>query len=103
LVNPTTASRWQALPDVPPLADFVPGYETDQWWGIGLRKSTPAGIIEKLNTDMNAILADSQVQARIADLGGRVFPGSATDLERFVAADAEKWAKVVKLSGARPE
>jgi tripartite-type tricarboxylate transporter receptor subunit TctC len=99
----TTTSRWKTLPDVPPLADFVPGYETDQWWGIGVRRSTSAGIIEKLNNDMNTILADSQVQARVADLGGAVFPGSPSDLDRFIAADTEKWGKVVRLSGVKPE
>jgi tripartite-type tricarboxylate transporter receptor subunit TctC len=99
----TTTSRWKTLPEVPPLADFVPGYETDQWWGIGVRRNTSAGIIEKLNKDMNAILADSQVQSRIADLGGTVFPGSPSDLDRFIAADTEQWGKVVKLSGVKPE
>jgi tripartite-type tricarboxylate transporter receptor subunit TctC len=99
----TTADRWKALPDLPALSDFVPGYETDQWWGIGVRKSAPAEIIGRLNTEMNAILRDPQVQARVADLGGTVFAGSPAELQRFVADDTDKWAKVVKLSGAKPE
>ena len=99
----TTSIRWKTLPDISPLADFVPGYDVDQWWGIGVRKSTPASVIERLNTEMNAILSDSQVQARVADLGGTVFAGSTADLETFVAADTEKWAKVVKLSGVKSE
>lgn len=99
----TTAARWQGLPDIPPLADFVPGYQTDQWWGIGLRKSTPSAITERLNTDMNAILADPQLQARVADLGGTVFRGSTADLAKFVADDTENWAKVVKVAAVKPE
>jgi tripartite-type tricarboxylate transporter receptor subunit TctC len=85
------------------LADFVPGYQTDQWWGIGLRKSTPSAITERLNTDMNAILADPQLQARVADLGGTVFRGSTADLAKFVADDTENWAKVVKVAAVKPE
>jgi tripartite-type tricarboxylate transporter receptor subunit TctC len=99
----TTLDRWKTLPDVSPLADFVPGYQTDQWWGIGVRKSTPVEIIERLNTEMTTILSDSQVRARVTELGGTVFPGLQAELEKFVAADTEKWAKVVHLSGIKAE
>ena len=82
------------------MGDFVPGYEASQWWAIGLRKSTPAEIIERLNREINAVLGDPIVQARLADLGGTVFSGAPAELEKFVADDTAKWAKVVKMSGA---
>lgn len=69
----TSSTRFEALPDLPPVADFVPGYEVSQWWAIGLRKSSPAEIIEKLNQDINSILADPQIKARISELGGAPF------------------------------
>jgi tripartite-type tricarboxylate transporter receptor subunit TctC len=99
----TTAMRFEALPDVPPAADFVPGYEASQWWAIGLRKSTPPEIIDKLNSEINAILADSQVTARLADLGSAMFAGSPADFEKFVANETEKWGKAVKFSGAKAD
>jgi tripartite-type tricarboxylate transporter receptor subunit TctC len=99
----TTSTRWEALSDIPPVGDFVPGYEASQWWAIGLRKSTPAEIIEKLSKEINAILADPKMQDRLADLGSTMFAGSSADLEKFLADDTVKWAKVVKLSGAKPE
>jgi tripartite-type tricarboxylate transporter receptor subunit TctC len=99
----TTSTRWETFPDIPSVGDFVPGYEAIQWWGIGLRRSTPAEIIEKLNKEMNAILADSTIKARLADLGSEIFAGSSADFDKFLNADTEKWAKVVKISGAKPE
>jgi tripartite-type tricarboxylate transporter receptor subunit TctC len=99
----TTATRFEALPDLSPAADFVPGYEASQWWAIGLRKSTPADIIDRLNRDINAILADSQITARLRDLGGAMFAGSPADFERFLIEDTAKWAKAVKFSAAKPE
>jgi tripartite-type tricarboxylate transporter receptor subunit TctC len=99
----TTATRFEGLPDLPPVADFVPGYETSQWWALGLRKSTPAEIIERLNKEMNAILADAQIKARMADLGGAPFPGSPADFASFLADETAKWGKAVRLSGAKPE
>ena len=95
-------ARWETLPDIPTVTDFVPGYEASQWWAIGLRKSTRPEIIERLNRDITAILAEPCVQGRLADLGGRGFSGSAADLEKFLIEDTAKWSKVVKLSGARP-
>jgi tripartite-type tricarboxylate transporter receptor subunit TctC len=99
----TTSTRWEALSDISTVGDFLPGYEANQWWAIGLRKSAPAEIIEKLNKEINAILADSKLQAKLAELGSTVFAGLPADLQKFVADDTEKWARVVKLSGAKPE
>ena len=98
----TTSTRWETLSDIPTVGEFVPGYEASQWWAIGLRKRTPTEIIERLNREINAILGDPIVQARLADLGGTVFSGSPAELEKFVADDTAKWAKVVKMSGAKP-
>ena len=99
----TTAMRFEALPEVPALGDFVPGYEANQWWAIGLRKSTPFEIIEKLNKEINAILADPQMKGRLADLGSAMSAGSSADLGSFLAEDTAKWARVVKFSGAKPD
>jgi tripartite-type tricarboxylate transporter receptor subunit TctC len=99
----TTSTRWEALSDIPTVGDFLPGYEANQWWAIGLRKSAPSEIIEKLNKEIDAILADSKLRAQLAELGSTVFPGLPADFQKFVADDTEKWAKVVKLSGAKPE
>ena len=98
----TTSTRWETLPDIPTVTDFVPGYEASQWWAIGLRKSTHPEIIERLNREITAILAEPGVQGRLADLGGTGFSGSVADLEKFLIEDTAKWAKVVKLSGAKP-
>jgi tripartite-type tricarboxylate transporter receptor subunit TctC len=99
----TTATRFKALSDLPPVGDFVPGYEASNWWAIGLRKSTPTTIIERLNKDINAILGDPHIEARLGDLGASMFAGSSADFERFLAEDTAKWAKAVKFSGAKPE
>jgi tripartite-type tricarboxylate transporter receptor subunit TctC len=99
----TSSTRFEALPDAPTVADFVPGYEASQWFVVGLRTSTSAEIIDKLNSEINAALADPKMKARIAELGTTVFPGSAADLAKFVADETEKWGKVVKTSGAKPE
>jgi tripartite-type tricarboxylate transporter receptor subunit TctC len=99
----TTSSRWETLPDIPPVRDFVPGYEASHWWGVGLRRNTPAAIVQKLNKEINAILADFTIKARLADLGSEMFAGSSADFDKFLVDDTEKWAKVVKVSGAKPE
>lgn len=99
----TTATRFDALSEVPPVGDFVPGYETSQWWAIGLRKSTPAGIIDRLNKEINEILGDPQIQEHLGDLGGAALAGSPADLASFVANDTAKWAKAVEFSRAKPE
>jgi tripartite-type tricarboxylate transporter receptor subunit TctC len=99
----TTASRSEALPDVPALAEFIPGYEATTWYGLGAPRNTPVEIINTLNREVNAALADGRMQARFADLAATILPGSPADLARFIADDTEKWAKVVKFSGAKPE
>jgi len=99
----TTATRAAALPDVPTLAEFVPGYESSNWYGIGAPRNTPAEIIDRLNREINAALADPRMTARFADLGGTVLPGPPADFGKLVAEETGKWAKVVKFSGVRPE
>ena len=99
----TTATRSEALPDVPTVGEFVPGYEASSWYGIGAPKNTPAEIVDKLNQEINAGLADTKVKERFAEMGATVFAGSPTDLGRFVSEETAKWAKVVKFSGAKSE
>ena len=99
----TTARRLEALPDVPPMADFLPGFEASGWSGFGAPKNTPAEIIEKLNREMNAGLADPAIKARIVDLGATVFPGSAAAFGKFVADETEKWRKVIRAANIKPE
>ena len=91
------------LPDIPTVADFVPGYEASGWSGIGAPKNTPAEIIDKLNKEINAGLADPKIKARLADLGGTVLAGSPADFGKLIADETEKWAKVVKFAGIKPE
>jgi tripartite-type tricarboxylate transporter receptor subunit TctC len=99
----TTHARAEALPDVPPVADFVPGYEASQWYGLGAPKSTPPDIIERLNKAVNEALADSKMKARLADFGGTVIPGSPADFGKLIADETEKWAKVVKFAGIKAD
>jgi tripartite-type tricarboxylate transporter receptor subunit TctC len=99
----TTATRSQALPDIPTVGDFVPGYEASSWWGVGTPKNTPAIIIEKLNSEINAALADSKMKARLADLGGTVLPGSPADFGKLVTEETEKWGKVVRAANIKAE
>ena len=99
----TTAARLDVLPDIPTVADFVPGYEASQWFALGLRKTSPAEIVDQLNREINAILSDPKMKARLADLGTMAFPVSTAELAMFVAEETEKWGKVVKASGAKPE
>ena len=97
----TTATRSEALPDIPTVGDYVPGYETSGWFGVGVPRNTPAAIIDKLNKEINAGLAGPGIKARFADLGATVFPGSPADFGRFIVDGTEKWGKVVKFSGAK--
>jgi tripartite-type tricarboxylate transporter receptor subunit TctC len=97
----TSAMRSEVLPDIPTVGDFVPGYEGTGWQGVGAPRNTPAEIIDKLNKEINAGLADPRMKARIADLGGTVFASSPADFGTFIAAYTEKWAKVIKFAGAK--
>ena len=99
----TTATRSEVLPDLPTVSDFVPGYEASGWFGVGVPKGTPDEIIDKLNKEINAILSDPKAKARFAELGASLMPGSPADFGKFVADETDKWAKVVKFSGARPD
>ena len=99
----TTAQRSEALPDIPTMADFIPGYEATGWYGVGAPKSTPAEIIDKLNREINAALADGSVRARLDALGATVVAGSPAEFAKFMAEETEKWAKVVKFSGMKAQ
>jgi tripartite-type tricarboxylate transporter receptor subunit TctC len=99
----TTATRLDVLPDVPAIGEFVPGYEASNWYGIIAPKDTPAAIVERLNKEINAILADPQVKARIADMGASPFAGSAPDFAKFIAEDTERWGKVIRAANIKPE
>ncbi len=99
----TTATRSEALPDIPTVGDFVPGFEASQWVGLSAPTNAPSEIVGKLNAEINAGLADPKLKARFADLGGTVLPGSSADFGKLIADDTEKWARVIKFSGAKPE
>ncbi len=99
----TTTARCAALPDIPTVAAFVPGYEASYWTGLGAPNGTPAEIVEKLNKEVNAALADPAIKGRIADLGGTVLAGSPADFGKLIAAETEKWARIVKFAGIKPE
>jgi tripartite-type tricarboxylate transporter receptor subunit TctC len=99
----TTASRLQALPDVPTVGESVPGYEASGWQGLGAPKNTPAEIIERLNKETNAALADPTIKARLLDLGGMPMPMTPSDFGTFIAEEVEKWAKVIRAANIKPE
>jgi tripartite-type tricarboxylate transporter receptor subunit TctC len=99
----TTRMPFAALPDVPVLADFVPGYESSALYGIAAPKNTSPEIVAKLNEEINAALTDPSVKARLIELGGTALPGSPSDFGKLIADETEKWARVVKLSGAKPD
>jgi tripartite-type tricarboxylate transporter receptor subunit TctC len=99
----TAATRSEALPDIPTVAEFVPGYEASGWSGLGAPKATPAEIVDKLNKEINAALADPKIKARLADLGGTALAGSPTDFGRLIADETEKWGKVIRAANIKPE
>ena len=99
----TPAMRSEALPDVPAMGDFVPGYEAIGWYGAAAPKDTPTDIVERLNREITAALADATVKARLADLGAEPMPMTPVEFGRFVVEEAEKWGKVVKFAGIKPE
>jgi tripartite-type tricarboxylate transporter receptor subunit TctC len=99
----TTAMRSEALPNIPTVAEFVPGYEASAWYGVGAPRNTPVEIVAKLNKEINAALADANMKARLADLGGIALTGSPGDFGKLIADETEKWAKVVKFAGVRAD
>jgi tripartite-type tricarboxylate transporter receptor subunit TctC len=99
----TSATRSEALPSIPTLAEFVPGYEASAWFGVGAPRNTPAEIVDTLNREINAALTDPKMKERLADLGGTVLLGSPADFGKLIVEETEKWAKVVKFSGAKPD
>jgi len=99
----TTASRSDALPDVPTVGEFVPGYETSGWTGIGAPSNTPAEIVEKLNRETNAGLADAAIRSRLADLGGTPLAGSPNDFGKLIVDETERWAKVIRAANIKPD
>ena len=99
----TTATRAELLPDIPTISEFFPGYEASQWYGLGVPANTPAEIVDKLNKEVNAALADPKMKARLADLGGVALLGSSAEFGRLIAEETEKWAKVVKFAGIKAD
>jgi tripartite-type tricarboxylate transporter receptor subunit TctC len=99
----TTAARSEALPDLPTVSDFVPGYETSSWSGIGAPKNTPTAIIDKLNKEINAALGDPKIKARLADLGSVPIPMSPADFGKLIAESVEKWGKVIRAANIKAE
>jgi tripartite-type tricarboxylate transporter receptor subunit TctC len=99
----TTATRSDMLPELPTVSEFVPGYEVSSWFGVGAPKATPAEIVETLNKEINAALADPKVKTRIADLSSVPLAMTPADFAKLIAAETEKWAKVIKFSGAKAD
>jgi tripartite-type tricarboxylate transporter receptor subunit TctC len=99
----TTAARTEALPDVPTVAEFVPGYDSSAFYRIGAPKNTPADVVDKLNKEINAGLADAALKKRISDLGSVPFPGSPADFGKLVADETEKWGKVIRTANIKPD
>jgi tripartite-type tricarboxylate transporter receptor subunit TctC len=99
----TSATRSDVLPDLPTVADFLPGFEASTWFGVGVPKNTPAAIIDRLNKEINAGLADAKLRSRIADLGGIALPGSSADFGKLIADETEKWGKVIRTANIKPE
>ena len=99
----TTAARSEVLPDIPTVEEFVPGYEASSVFGIGAPRNTPADIINKVNSEINAALANPTINARFADLGGTVLPGSPTDFGTLIAGETEKWGKVIRFAGLKAD
>jgi len=99
----TTSARSEALPDVPTLSEFVPGYEASAFFGLGVPKNTSPEIVEKLNREINAGLADPKIKGRLVDLSGTVLAGSPADFGKLIAEETEKWAKVIRFAGIKPD
>ena len=99
----TTAARSDALPDIPAVGEFVPGYEAATWYGIGAPKKTPLEIVERLNKETNAAIAEPKLKARFADLGAELLSMTSGEFAKFIVEETEKWGKVVKFAGIKPE
>src|SRR5215468_9673684 len=99
----TSATRFGVLPDIPSVGEFLPGYEASVWVGLGAPKNTPTEIVDQLNKEINAGLADPKIKSGLADLGGGAFSSSPADFAKLIAEDTEKWAKVIKFSGTKSE
>src|SRR5262245_6427317 len=98
----TTAGRLEAMPELPTIGDFVPGYEARGWFGIGATMNTPADVLARLNQEINAGLADPKIKARLVELGGILFARSPAEFGKHIADDVERWRKAIKFSGAKP-
>jgi tripartite-type tricarboxylate transporter receptor subunit TctC len=99
----TTATRSEALPDIPTVGEFLPGYEASSWYGVGAPRNTPAEIIEKLNREINSALVDPRMKVRLAELGGTIVAGSSDDFGKLIADETEKWGKVIRAANIKPE
>ena len=99
----TTAKRSEVLPDIPTVGDFLPGFEASVWFGIGAPNNTPVEIVDKLNKEINAGLADSKMRARFADLGGTVLAGSPADFRKLMGEETEKWGRVIRAANIKPD
>ena len=99
----TTASRWKGMADLPTVSDFVPGYESSQWYGIGAPRNTSAEIVDRLNREINAGLADPKIKARLVDLGGMALAGSPADFGKHIADETEKWGNVIRANNIKAE
>jgi tripartite-type tricarboxylate transporter receptor subunit TctC len=99
----TTATRWEGLPDIPTVGDFVPGYEASGWYGLAAPKNTPPDVVDKLNNEVNAALVDPKMKARLADMGGTVLGGSPGDFGKLIANETEKWGKVIRTANIKAE
>ena len=99
----TTATRWRLLPDIPAIGEFVPGYDASGWNGIGAPKSTPTEIVEKLNNEINAVIADPKIEAHLIDSGIKPMAMTPADFGKRIAADTAKWAKVIQFANIKPD
>ena len=99
----TSAARWEGLPEVPAMSEFLPGFEASSWYGVAAPRNTPADIVDKLNKEINAALADAKLKARIADLGGSILGGSPADFGKLIADETEKWAKVIRAANIKAD
>jgi tripartite-type tricarboxylate transporter receptor subunit TctC len=98
----TSAARWDALPEVPTVGEFLPGFEASSWYGLAAPRAVPAAVVDKLNAEVNAALADARIKARLADLGGMPLAGSPAEFGRLIADETEKWGKVIRAAGIKP-